>query len=176
MSRGTRSTEQNKPRQGRKKAFITAIFCRSALGDCRLIPRLAPCYFLTLLRSYSDERQAIAAGLIDFDREFAAMISAPPRDPTDPNSKGVDPAEFQRYFVMQGRFTAGTATRYTPSLISGEPAHQHLATGLPIGMRFHSAPVIRLVDAKPMQLGHTVKADGRWRIFAFADSASKRCR
>jgi phenol 2-monooxygenase len=35
-------------------------------------------------------------------------------------------------------------------------------------MRFHSAPVIRLADAKPVHLGHTVRADGRWRIFAFA--------
>ena len=35
-------------------------------------------------------------------------------------------------------------------------------------MRFHSAPVIRLADAKPVHLGHAVKADGRWRIFAFA--------
>jgi phenol 2-monooxygenase len=35
-------------------------------------------------------------------------------------------------------------------------------------MRFHSAPVIRLADAKPLQLGHTVAADGRWRLFAFA--------
>ena len=37
-------------------------------------------------------------------------------------------------------------------------------------MRFHSAPVIRLADAKPVHLGHTVKADGRWRLFAFADA------
>jgi phenol 2-monooxygenase len=35
-------------------------------------------------------------------------------------------------------------------------------------MRFHSAPVIRLADARPQQLGHVAKADGRWRIFAFA--------
>ena len=35
-------------------------------------------------------------------------------------------------------------------------------------MRFHSAPVIRLSDAKPLELGHVVKADGRFRIFAFA--------
>ena len=38
-------------------------------------------------------------------------------------------------------------------------------------MRFHSAPVVRLSDAKPMHLGHTVKADGRWRLFAFADAS-----
>jgi hypothetical protein len=41
---------------------------------------------------------------------------------------------------------------------------------LVIGMRFHSAPVIRLADAKPVHLGHTVKADGRWRLFAFASA------
>jgi phenol 2-monooxygenase len=35
-------------------------------------------------------------------------------------------------------------------------------------MRFHSAPVIRVADAKPMHLGHVVRADGRWRIFIFA--------
>ena len=32
-----------------------------------------------------------------------------------------------------------------------------------IGTRFHSAPVIRLADAKPVHLGHVVKADGRFR-------------
>ena len=84
------------------------------------------------------------------------------------SSKGFDPAETQRYFVQHGRYTAGTATRYRPALLTGEAAHQHLAAGLTIGMRFHSAPVIRLADAKPVQLGHTIKADGRWRIFAFA--------
>ena len=46
--------------------------------------------------------------------------------------------------------------------------HQALAAGLRTGMRFHSAPVIRLADAKPMQLGHALKADGRWRLIAFA--------
>jgi phenol 2-monooxygenase len=122
-----------------------------------------------LLHSYSAERQAVAKELIDFDREFARMFSAPPRNPDDPDSEGVDPAEFQKYFAKQGRFTAGTSIRYHPSLICAAPAHQHLATGFEIGMRFHSAPVVRLADAKPMQLGHTVKADGRWRLFAFAD-------
>jgi hypothetical protein len=36
----------------------------------------------------------------------------------------VDPEEFQRYFVQQGRFTAGVPTRYQPSLITGEPTYQ----------------------------------------------------
>jgi phenol 2-monooxygenase len=113
-----------------------------------------------ILHTYSQERQAIAAELIDFDHKFHKMFSASP--------EAIDPAEFQKYFVQQGRFTAGTATRYQSSVISAPPEYQHLATGFVIGMRFHSAPVIRLADAKPMQLGHTIKADGRWRIFIFA--------
>jgi phenol 2-monooxygenase (NADPH) len=121
-----------------------------------------------ILHSYSDERRAIAKELIDFDREFARMFSASPADPADPNSVGVDPAEFQRYFVQQGRFTAGTATQYRQSLICAEPSHQHLAEGMTIGMRFHSAPVVRLADARPVHLGHALKADGRWRLLAFA--------
>ena len=112
-----------------------------------------------LLHSYSAERQAIAKELIDFDREWAAMLAS---------SKGFDAAETQRYFVKHGRYTAGTAAHYRPSLLTGEATFQYLAAGLTIGMRFHSAPVVRVADAKPVHLGHAVKADGRWRIFAFA--------
>jgi len=36
-------------------------------------------------------------------------------------------------------------------------------------MRFHSAPVIRLADAKPVHLGHVARADGAWRLYIFAD-------
>lgn len=125
-----------------------------------------------LLHTYSAERQAIAKELIDFDREWTKMFSAPPKDASDKSSEGVDPAEFQKYFVKQGRFTAGTATHYTPSIISAEPTFQHLAEGMTVGMRFHSAPVIRLADAKPVHLGHTIKADGCWRLFAFSDGES----
>lgn len=121
-----------------------------------------------LLHTYSAERQAIAKELIDFDREWAALLSASSKSTTGGEAKSFDPAETQRYFVRHGRYTAGTATRYRPSIITGEPAHQRLAEGLTIGMRLHSAPVIRLADAKPVELGHVVKADGRWRIFAFA--------
>jgi phenol 2-monooxygenase len=119
------------------------------------------------LHTYSAERQAVAKELIDFDREFAKLFSDPPKDAADAGGEGVDLTEFQKYFVKQGRFTAGTETRYRPSIICGKPTYQHLAKGLVIGMRFHSAPAIRLADAKPVHLGHTVKADGRWRVFAF---------
>jgi phenol 2-monooxygenase len=116
-----------------------------------------------LLHSYSAERQAVAKELIDFDREWAEILASAKGD-----NKGADAAETQNYFVRHGRYTAGTATRYHQSLLTAEPDHQHLAKGLVIGTRFHSAPVIRLADAKPVHLGHVAKADGRFRIFVFA--------
>ncbi|HVV91806.1 MAG TPA: FAD-binding monooxygenase [Hyphomicrobiales bacterium] len=119
-----------------------------------------------LLHTYSAERQAIANELIEFDREWVGVLSAPVKTTAD--AEGVDPATIQDYFVRHGRYTAGTATLYRPSVITGAATHQDLAKGLVIGMRFHSAPVVQLADAKPVHLGHAVTADGRWRLFAFA--------
>jgi phenol 2-monooxygenase (NADPH) len=124
-----------------------------------------------ILHTYSAERHAVAKELIEFDREWAKMLSAPLAAAADVTDESVDPGAVQTYFVKHARYTAGTATKYKPSMISAEPAHQHLAKGLVIGMRFHSAPVIRLADAKAVSLGHTIKADGRWRLFAFSDRA-----
>ncbi len=122
----------------------------------------------SLLHTYSAERQAVAKELIDFDREWAAMLSAPLKKPGDPAGTGVEPADVQRYFVQHGRYTAGTATHYKPALLTGPSTYQHLAGGLTIGTRFHSTPVVRVGDGKPMQLGEALAADGRWRLIAFA--------
>jgi phenol 2-monooxygenase len=121
-----------------------------------------------LLRTYSTERQSIAKELIDFDREWAAMLSAAAK----PTSSGdrIAPEKVQDYFVKHGHYTAGVVTRYKPSILTGEPTHQDLAKGFVIGKRFHSAPVIRVADAKPVHLGHVNRADGLWRLFAFADA------
>ena len=51
-----------------------------------------------LLHLYSAERQAIAKELIDFEREWAKMLSAPLKSSTDLNAEGVDPAEVRRVF------------------------------------------------------------------------------
>lgn len=120
-----------------------------------------------LLRTYSDERQAVAQDLIDFDREWARMFSTPPKDPADATSTGIAPEEFERRFAASGRYTAGVATRYRPSMITGTAKYQRLATGLGVGERFHSAPVVRLADGRAMQLGHAAEADGRWRLYLF---------
>ena len=118
-----------------------------------------------VLSTYSPERREVAQELIDFDRTFASMFAA------DPDEQDANPAQFQNYFRDQGRFTAGVAVRYRPSLLTAEPEHQHLAEGFELGMRLHSAPVIRLADAKPTELGHVARADGAWRLYAFADRA-----
>jgi phenol 2-monooxygenase (NADPH) len=127
-----------------------------------------------LLATYSAERQPIARELIDFDREWSAMLGAPPRDPEHPERGGVDPDELQDYFVRQGRYTAGVATHYPPSRLIGPADHSGLAPGFEIGTRFHSAPVIRPADGRSMQLGHVARADGRWRLYAFADRGGDR--
>ena len=130
-----------------------------------------------LLRTYTVERHAIAQGLIDFDKEWSKIMASPPKDPERPELGGVDPAELQAYFVKSGRYTAGVATHYPPAtVLTAEATHQALAKGFTIGMRFHSAPVVRLADAKPVQLGHAHRADGAWRLYAFADASGETLR
>ncbi|KAE9628137.1 FAD-dependent monooxygenase [Parasedimentitalea maritima] len=114
-----------------------------------------------LLHTYSQERRAKAKELIDFDKDMARLFSTKPKD-------AAEAAQFQHFFKKHGRYTAGVETRYETSLITATEKYQALATGFKVGMRFHSAPVIRLGDGKPMQLGHTLKADGRWRLIALA--------
>jgi phenol 2-monooxygenase len=60
--------------------------------------------------------------------------------------------------------------KYDTSYLFAASKYQDLAKGEEIGRRFHSAPVVRLSDAKQMQLGHVAEADARWRIYAFARS------
>lgn len=118
-----------------------------------------------LLHSYSAERRAAAQALIDFDHRWSRTVSAAHDDPNDTSENM--PA-FQRQFIDGGEFTAGLTVKYEPSNLIGPNTHQGLAKGLLIGKRFHSAPVIRLADAKPMQLGHAIQAGIRWTVFAFS--------
>lgn len=124
----------------------------------------------SILRTYTNERQKVAKTLIEFDREWSKIMASAAQDAKDTQATSDQTTEFQEYFVQNGRYTAGTLIQYQPSIVSGEPIHQHLAEGFDVGMRFHSAQVIRLADAKTIHLGHTVQADARWRLFAFADT------
>ncbi|SMR50929.1 unnamed protein product [Zymoseptoria tritici ST99CH_1E4] len=128
-----------------------------------------------LLHTYTEERHAIAELLIELDTKMSRMFAAKPTSDKqaakDSDGNTVDPADFQAYFEEQGRFMAGLATHYPPNPItSADTAHQHLASGFQIGTRFHSRSVLRVADAKPVQLGHVMDADGRWRIVIFGDT------
>ncbi len=130
-----------------------------------------------LLRTYTIERHRIAQELIDFDKEWSKIMASPPKDPKHPERGGIDPDELQAYFVKSGRYTAGVAAHYPPAtVLTAKAAHQDLAKGFTVGMRFHSAPVVRLADAKPMHLGHVARADAAWRLYAFADASGQRLR
>ncbi|WP_255768663.1 FAD-binding monooxygenase [Pseudarthrobacter sulfonivorans] len=118
----------------------------------------------SLLATYSAERQVVAKNLIDFDKVWSTMMAKKPEE-------FENPSELEDFYVRTAEFPAGFMTQYTPSLITGGPAHQDLAEGFPIGKRFRSARVVRVCDANPMHLGHHATADGRWRIYVFADAA-----
>jgi phenol 2-monooxygenase (NADPH) len=119
----------------------------------------------SLLSTYSAERQVVAKNLIDFDKTWSTMMAKKPEE-------FEDPSELEDFYVRTAEFPAGFMTEYTPSLIIGEAKHQALATGFPIGKRFKSAMACRVADTNPLHLGHQASADGRWRIYVFADPAA----
>lgn len=122
----------------------------------------------SLLHSYSGERRAAAQGLVEFDHQWARVVggSAGSELRFDPATEGLPVVA--RAFINNLPFTCGLTIRYERSALTGAPDQQPLATGFEIGKRFHSAPVIRLADAKPMHLGHCIEADARFRLFLFA--------
>ncbi|MDP4608461.1 MAG: hypothetical protein NWS83_04995 [Burkholderiaceae bacterium] len=120
----------------------------------------------SLLHSYSSERRAAAKGLVEFDHTWSRVVGARGQDaPT--NLTNPLPRVAQA-FVDNLPFTCGLTIQYEPSALVGPSTHQALATGFDIGMRLHSAPVVRLADARPLQLGHVLEADARFRLFVFA--------
>lgn len=118
-----------------------------------------------LLRTYSAERQVIAKNLIDFDKEWSTLMAKKPEEFEDPKF-------LSDFYVRTAEFPAGFMTEYQPSILTGEANHQQLAAGYPIGKRFKSAMVMRCGDTNPVHLGHHHRADGRWRIYVFADAAA----
>jgi phenol 2-monooxygenase len=118
-----------------------------------------------LLRSYSKERLTEARRLVETDHEWARIASAPT---TQAERDGTEEPRIIRQFKANLEFTGGNAVKYDTSTLFAPGNHQSLAKGEAIGRRFHSAPVVRLSDARQMQLGHAAEADARWRLYAFA--------
>lgn len=118
----------------------------------------------SLLATYSAERQPVAQQLIDFDKEWSSLMARKPEEISDPT-------ELATYYLATAEFPSGFMTQYGPSEIVADAGHQALATGFPIGKRFKSSEVVLVADGNRVQLGHHAKADGRWRVYAFADAS-----
>ncbi|KAM5385950.1 hypothetical protein ACJA88_002100 [Fusarium oxysporum] len=117
----------------------------------------------SVLETYVLERQQTAQQLIEFDRSFSKLFSSEYR-----KANGITAKHFRDKFVEAGRYTAGMATKYKPSIVTSlEESDNNIASGLTVGMRFPSAPVVRLSDTKPMQLNKNLAADGRWHLLTF---------
>lgn len=114
----------------------------------------------SLLSTYTAERQQIAQDLIDFDLEWSRRMAG-----------NLDDENIEDFYVRTAEFPAGFMTEYPQGLLIASDAKQDLATGFPLGKRFKSARVMRRTDAHDLQLGHLHEADGRWRIYVFADQA-----
>jgi phenol 2-monooxygenase len=117
----------------------------------------------SLLSTYSAERQPVAQQLIDFDREWSALMARKPEEISDPQ-------ELATFYLGTAEFPSGFMTQYGPSMVVTDAAHQALADGFPLGKRFKSVEVVRVCDGNVVHLGHHAKADGRWRVYAFADA------
>ena len=127
-----------------------------------------------LLHTYSTERRKVAEQLINADKELSKLVATRPLANDRSEKAKIDTAEIEAFMHRQSGFVSGTSIEYFPSYICTGQAHQHLAPGFKIGQRFHSAIASRVSDGRPQQLGHLVKADGRWRIFLFGGEQDPR--
>ncbi|KAI1174156.1 FAD binding domain-containing protein [Nemania sp. FL0916] len=125
----------------------------------------------SLLQTYVLERQRTAADLIAFDKYWSKLFSAAAGVGGGAGGAGIT-AEL---FVKAAKYTAGLATRYEESAITavsrgggGEGGEISRAKNLVVGMRFPSALVVRVGDARHVWLTRAMLADGRWHVVVFA--------
>ena len=136
-----------------------------------------------LLHTYSEERQAIAQQLIDFDREFSKMFSAHPTDPATPSRgrPGGVPAVLHHPGPLHGRrrdhYAAVDDHRRgdVPASRRGLPGRDAvpLRPGRPAGRRQAGSPRSRRPGGRrlaPLRLRRPQRPD--WRTPAPASCAS----
>ena len=139
-----------------------------------------------ILKTYQSERRRVAQDLIDFDHKFSRLFSGrPAKDVLD--ETGVSMAEFKETFVRGALFAAGLSVDYGASMLVAKEGDardqgdgtdvasakqvvgkQHLATKIPLGMRFPSFQVVNQSDTRPWPFQELLKSDGRFRILLFA--------
>lgn len=116
-----------------------------------------------VLETYVLERQKTAEQLIEFDRSFSKLFSSEWK-----MQNNITPADMRDRFIQAGRYMAGMATEYSPSVLTRPTdSDSSIASRLKVGMRFPSSPVVRFSDARPLQLNSVLPADGRWQVLVF---------
>ena len=121
----------------------------------------------SLLETYSDERWVTSKNLIDFDHEWSSLMAKKPEEFDSPS-------ELEDFYLQTAEFPAGFMTEYTESMLTAAGSQQALAPGFPIGKRFKSVETVRVADAVTVHLGHHHRADGRYRVYAFADVSGEK--
>ncbi|HAG58911.1 MAG TPA: hypothetical protein DEP82_05095 [Arthrobacter bacterium] len=79
-----------------------------------------------------------------------------------------EPQRLSRMFRGAHSSLAGFMTEHAHSMLVADPTDQNLASALPIGKRLKSAPNVRVGETNPVTWA-TIAADGRCRIYVFAD-------
>ena len=99
--------------------------------------------------------------------------------------------EFKRVFLQGAMFASGLSVDYGRSMLGAKEgdsqdqgdgtdvggkalAKQHLATGVPVGMRFPSFQVLNQSGARPWQFHDWLKSDGRYRMVLFAGNVKNK--
>ncbi|KAH6839577.1 FAD binding domain-containing protein [Chaetomium sp. MPI-CAGE-AT-0009] len=122
-----------------------------------------------LVETYVLERERTATELIEFDRAFTKLFNSKYRE-----ENRVSPQQVAEQFVKAGRYTAGQAVCYDPSVVTavGE-RDKEIVANVTVGMAFPSAQVVRFCDAKAMQLVKGLPGNGRWYVVVFAGDVAK---
>ncbi|KAJ7481887.1 FAD binding domain-containing protein [Mycena latifolia] len=121
----------------------------------------------SILDTYGAERVEVARQLIEFDHKFSRLFSG---KPAVAESEGISMKEFQALWVRMGKWTSGTAVKYSPSLIVADssPEKAAFAQNIIIGSHFESQMVVCYADAHATQFADRLVSNGRWRLIVFA--------
>lgn len=139
-----------------------------------------------ILDTYESERKPIAEKLIAFDYQYSRLFSRQPTDDLVAVASPISSTDSRSLFEQATLFTSGLSVDYGPSILVAKPKKAigeseegtrdalsgpfdiRQARTINIGMRFPSHQVLNLSDARPVQFGHLLKSDCKFRIIFFA--------
>ncbi|CAG7933358.1 unnamed protein product [Penicillium olsonii] len=137
----------------------------------------------SILRTYQDERLAVAKSLVSFDKKMVHGLCSKHMSPgnSDKNTDRKASASFRATLKEENTTASGADTQYNSSSLvvpacrsndcKGEPAflcyHSELATGIAIGTRLASHQVLCQSDARPWDIHEMLRCTGEWHMLIF---------